>query len=587
MNQNCIDWSKNQKHNFYRRYGKRILDVSFSLLAAGLLLPLLCVLSLLVRIVHGSPVLFSPTRPGMNERIFHIYKFRSMSNAKNSEGKLLPEQNRITLLGKFLRTSSLDELPELFNIIRGDMSIVGPRPLSKGYLISYTEEQRIRHSVRPGLTGLAQISGRNNLSWDKRTEKDLEYVRDLSFLMDCEIVFRTIVKVLKRENITIPDGKELDFAAYNLVQEEGVTVHMKGNTTWPEIGSFFWMEDSVSEGNEKNKTWCPQDQDSIMTFSGRAAIALAVRDAKKTHEIKKAYVPSYCCLSMLQPLIDLDIAYDFYEVEFDGSEIKYHIDRNKKCDVLLIMKYFSTDVQGYDDTIHQMKKNGCVVIEDITHTLFDEEPANDEADYHVASLRKWLPIPAGGYLSKSTGMLSVKPEKESNHAVENILRAMREKRDYITGAGGNKAGYLQKFSSFEQDLIQLEVMLNIDDTSKRIIALYDVEKMKKKRKANADILYQRLKGIRGLSFLNTNYYSEKVTPLFVPVMLSTDKRDKLRKYLIDNGVYCPIHWPEIMGATPGIRKNELSLICDQRYSENDMNVMADLIADWCASNMAQ
>ena len=111
--------------------------------------------------------------------------------------------------------------------------------------------------------------------------------------------------------------------------------------------------------------------------------------------------------------------------------------------------------------------------------------------------------------------------------------------------------------------------------------------MKKKRKANADILYQRLKGIRGLSFLNTNYYSEKVTPLFVPVMLSTDKRDKLRKYLIDNGVYCPIHWPEIMGATPGIRKNELSLICDQRYSENDMNVMADLIADWCASNMAQ
>jgi len=574
-------------HRFYRYYGKRFLDVFLSVLALIFLSPLLLLLSVLVLIMHGSPILFSPTRPGMNERIFHICKFRSMSNAKNSEGKLLPEKDRLTKLGKFLRASSLDELPELINIIRGDMSIVGPRPLSKGYLISYTKAQRIRHSVRPGLTGLAQISGRNNLSWDKRTEIDLEYVRNLSFKLDCSIVLRTIIKVLKREDVTIPGGKQLDLAAFNLIEEEGENVHMKGDTSWPEIGSNFWLEKTDYDMAVHNTIWFPEDEDGTLTFSGRSAIALALRDAMKNREIKRAYVPSYCCLSMLQAFIDLNIPYDFYEVEFDGNEIKYHLDTEEKYGVLLIMKYFGVNVQEYDEYIHRMKQKGCIVIEDVTHTLFDVKPGNNEADYHVASLRKWVPSPAGGYLSKSKGLLALKPEKDSNHAVEKVLKAMNEKREYITGNGGKKANYLKDFSSFNQDLIQLDVMLKLDDVSCKIISSYDYDVMKCKRKANAEILYRRLKNINGLSFLDSGVDFEKKTPLFVPIILPELKRDELRQFLIDNGVYCPVHWPETIGAEPGIRKNELSLICDQRYAKKDMNAVADLIIMWCDLNITQ
>ena len=232
-----------------------------------------------------------------------------------------------------------------------------------------------------------------------------------------------------------------------------------------------------------------------------------------------------------------------------------------------------------------MKKNGCVVIEDITHTLFDEKPGNAEADYHVASLRKWIPAPAGGILSKAKGTLSLKPDKDSNHAVENMLEAMKEKREYITGAGGDKAKYLKLFSSCEQDLIQLDVMLDLDDGSKKILASYDIESMKRKGKSNAMILYSRLKDIKEISVLDTCFDPEEKTSLFVPIMLPSKMRDGLRAYLIDNGVYCPIHWPEIMGAEPGIRRNELSLVCDQRYSEKDMHATADLINEWCNNNV--
>ena len=437
-----MEHNKELGHKFYRYFGKRTLDILFSGLAIIILSPLLLVLCILVRVMHGSPILFAPTRPGMNERIFHILKFRSMSNATNSEGKLLPEMDRLTLLGKFLRASSLDELPELVNIFRGDMSIVGPRPLSKGYLMSYTKEQRLRHCVRPGLTGLAQISGRNNLPWDQRIDKDLEYVRDMSLALDCSIVLKTVFKVLRSEDVTIPGDKKLDLAAHNMVKEEGQEIIMKANTTWPEIGSHYWM-DRVIDSEKRNYDWNLGDEDGVLTFSGRAAIALALRDALKIKQIKKAYVPSYCCLSMLQPLIDLDIAYDFYDVEFYNGKLHYQINHDQRCDLLVFMRFFGADVDNYEETIKEFKNNGCVVIEDLTHTYFDDNSASSYADYHVTSLRKWFPTPAGGVLSKVHGQLSVKPDKDSNHAVEKKIKAMQEKDDYMHGRGGSKESFLK------------------------------------------------------------------------------------------------------------------------------------------------
>ena len=171
----------------YKKYVKRIIDVFVSLSVLVLLSPILLVLYFLVRIVLGKPVLFRHQRPGRGEKIFTLYKFRSMTDAKDTKGDLLPDEQRLTRLGRVLRSSSLDELPELLNILKGDMSIVGPRPLEVYFLPFYNERERHRHDVRPGLTGLAQVNGRNNLNWDQRFEYDIEYINKISFFIFCSI----------------------------------------------------------------------------------------------------------------------------------------------------------------------------------------------------------------------------------------------------------------------------------------------------------------------------------------------------------------------------------------------------------------
>ncbi|MGB4369944.1 MAG: sugar transferase [Caldicoprobacterales bacterium] len=194
-------------HNsgIYRKYIKRILDFVLSLAGIILLSPVLLIIAILVRINLGSPIIFKQERPGLNGKIFTLYKFRTMTDEVDENGELLDDELRLTKFGRLLRSTSLDELPELFNILRGDMSIVGPRPLLTEYLPYYKDEEKLRHSVRPGLTGLAQIKGRNLLEWDKRFALDVEYVKNLNFFMDLKIIIITIYKVLKRSDIV--DGQ--------------------------------------------------------------------------------------------------------------------------------------------------------------------------------------------------------------------------------------------------------------------------------------------------------------------------------------------------------------------------------------------
>jgi undecaprenyl phosphate N,N'-diacetylbacillosamine 1-phosphate transferase len=198
---------KRSESGFYRRYIKRPLDFILSLTAIIILAPVLLAVAALVRIKLGSPVIFKQKRVGLNERIFTIYKFRTMTDKHDKMGKLLPDGIRLTRYGRILRSTSLDELPELFNILKGDMAVVGPRPLLVQYLPYYTETERMRHDVRPGLTGLAQISGRNFLKWDARLAKDVEYVNKLSFLGDLNIILMTVSKVLRRQDISIDTSK--------------------------------------------------------------------------------------------------------------------------------------------------------------------------------------------------------------------------------------------------------------------------------------------------------------------------------------------------------------------------------------------
>ena len=185
----------------YKQYMKRCLDILLSVLALVLLSPVMLLTAILVRAKLGTPILFVQERPGKYEQIFKLLKFRTMTEKRDGNGELLPDEERLTKFGRFLRTTSLDELPELFNIVKGDMSIVGPRPLLVSYLPFYKKEERIRHSVRPGLTGLAQINGRNNLSWDDRLALDIRYVKTISFANDLKIIYMTIRKVLNRSDI--------------------------------------------------------------------------------------------------------------------------------------------------------------------------------------------------------------------------------------------------------------------------------------------------------------------------------------------------------------------------------------------------
>lgn len=185
----------------YKHFVKRLLDIVISGVALVLLSPLFLILAVLIRYKLGSPVIFHQNRPGKDKKIFNLCKFRTMTDEKDSNGDLLPDDKRLTSLGRILRSTSLDELPELWNIFKGDMSIIGPRPLLVSYLPYYTEEEQLRHTVRPGLTGLAQVNGRNFIDWDKRLKKDVEYVRNLTFLMDISIIWKTVKVVFVKENV--------------------------------------------------------------------------------------------------------------------------------------------------------------------------------------------------------------------------------------------------------------------------------------------------------------------------------------------------------------------------------------------------
>lgn len=191
----------------YRAYIKRALDFLLALIGLIVLSPLLLVVTVWLHFANkGAGVLFTQERPGKDERIFKLYKFKSMTDERDEEGNLLPDGKRLTPVGRFIRKTSLDELPQLWNVLKGDMSLVGPRPLFVDYLPYYTTKERLRHTVRPGITGLAQVRGRSYLPWDQKLTTDVEYVEHLSFSLDCRILFKTVANVLTSKDVAVDPG---------------------------------------------------------------------------------------------------------------------------------------------------------------------------------------------------------------------------------------------------------------------------------------------------------------------------------------------------------------------------------------------
>ncbi len=569
-----------RKNSLYRNYIKRILDVVLSIVALVMLCPLLLITAALVRVKLGSPVVFKQPRPGKDEKIFYLLKFRSMTNDIGEDGRLLPDSQRLTKFGKFLRSSSLDELLELINIIRGDMSIVGPRPLSIFYLPHYPSNIRKRHDVRPGLTGLAQVNGRNNLPWDDRFMMDIEYVDNVSFGLDVKIILGTVLKVLKHSDIAVRGTNQIkDYGPYCVLKEEGEGGNRMTDMTFSEIGSYFWLDGNEEMGSRNKINWLPAMNDSCFTFSGRNAIDVVIRDILKNQRIDVVYAPSYCCISMLQEFIDRGLKIVFYDINFENGKFTYQIPEVLPHSVILIMSYFGLNTTETHRTIERLHNSGALIIEDITHSLLRKDAVSNSCDYVVASLRKWFSIPTGGWAGKKNGLFSEKPELDSNHAVEEKIAAMKEKYDYLSGKVDSKENFLLTQAKFENDLIHVDRMLKIDDVSLSVLEHLNIDEIVNRRRQNAEILINGLSNLLPIIQIPEIDTSVDV-PLFVPVLMETEKRDSLRKYLIDRGIYCPVHWPEVMGATVGIRANELSLICDQRYSAGDMKVIAETIKHW-------
>ena len=571
------------ENRFYKIYVKRFLDIALSTMALVVLSPLLFLTAILVRIKLGSPVVFKQPRPGKGEKIFYLLKFRSMTNEIGQDGRLLPDSQRLTKFGKFLRASSLDELLELINIIRGDMSIVGPRPLSIFYLPHYSSNLRKRHDVRPGLTGLAQVNGRNNLPWDDRFTMDIEYVDNVSFGLDVKIILDTVWKVLKHSDVSVRGAKQIkDYGPYCVLKEEIAGGEKTGNMKYSEIGSYFWLDGGEKKENlkdQKSISWLPVMEDDCFTFSGRNAIAIAIRDILNRHKIDTVFVPSYCCVSMLQEFIDRGLKIEFYDVGYEGGRFTYQTPQCGNHSLVLIMSYFGLDTSVARKVIKEVQAAGAIVIEDITHSLLHKDAVSESSDYVVASLRKWFPIPTGGWVGKKGGQISEKPEMESNHAVIEKIAAMHQKYNYLTGKIKSKESFLLKQATFENDLIHVDRLLKIDDTSLGILKGIDVNKVINQRRSNTKMLIDGLEDLGTLISIPHVNLSVDV-PLFLPIFMEKEKRDSLRKYLIDRGIYCPVHWPEVMGASVGVRENELSLICDQRYSDGDMQAIINVIHAW-------
>lgn len=573
--------------NLYRLFLKRTFDIIIATLATIILSPILLILAILVRIKLGSPIIFKQDRPGKKEKIFYLYKFRSMTNETDEDGKLLPDNLRITKFGRILRSTSLDELPELFNIIKGDMSIVGPRPLSFDYLPYYSTLERIRHEVRPGLTGLAQINGRNNLPWEGRFALDIEYVKNISFINDLKIIIYTILKVFKGSDVVVRDSNPLkSFNVYRNVSSEFSSIPIKKQNIFKEIGGFYWIEDDMESEKPESENILnklPKMEDSSFTFSGRNAIKLAIEDFLNNHTLKNVYIPSFCCNGMLQPFVQYGIKTKFYDIKLENGKFVYNLPKINKGDIFVIMSYFGLNNADELEAIKIIKGKGGIVIEDITHSLLKNISFSSESDYLVASLRKWMAIPTGGWIGKRGGKLIMTPHQDSNHAVKDNIYGMKEKCDYLKGNKEDK-DFLIKLARFDTGIVKIEKEYKIDDLSFKILHSININEIIEKRKNNSKILIKGLKDL-SLSFIEIpNIDFSKDVPIFIPIFLDKEERDSLHNYLQNNGIYCPIHWSEILGASSDIKERELSLVCDQRYSETDMKIILGTIIEWIEIN---
>lgn len=345
-----------------------------------------------------------------------------------------------------------------------------------------------------------------------------------------------------------------------------------------EIGSEFYLDKSCIQGNDKiisNNLYFGED--NKLVFLGRTAIDYVLNDILNDRKIKKAYLPSYCCSSIIQPFIDREINIDFYDVYYDNG-LKYNIDYKKECDIFFVINYFGYQDNSLDYYIDILKQRNIVIIEDITHSLLSRRVFNKHSNYVIASLRKWFGILSGGIACKIGNIFYeqklVKPEEK---IINNKFEAMTEKRNYLNNGNEiRKKVYLEKFEYFNEKIINYYKNIDIDDCSINILKTINIELIREQRINNSRIIYSQLKNCNEINFLNE--IKDGDCPLFVPLIMKKNIKEKISQGLINKKIYCPSHWPKPnIECKSNIYGNELSLICDQRYKLDDMYYMTETI----------
>ncbi|MEG1790801.1 MAG: sugar transferase [Clostridia bacterium] len=562
------DYKKIKKPSISKLFLKRVFDICSSAVAILILLPFFLFFTPIVAIIMKGNPFFVQKRVGKNGKIFNILKYRTMTNGKDKEGNLLPDKDRLTKLGKFLRATSIDELPELLNIFTGQMSVVGPRPLLRVYFPFYSAEQLQRHMVRPGLTGLAQISGRNNITWEQKIEYDLEYINKLNFLYDLKIIFMTIAKVLKKDDVVVQGSSQIKEFYDEWVLPE--------NLMEKEIGSSFVF----GAENKGNGLRVVTDKKNLtLVNSGRNAIKVVLQQEK----VKKAFIPIFTCESVIKAFVDEGIEIEYYDVDKQlnikkGLYKKISLQKNKS--IVYLQNYFcSYNLDGVKKKLKKYKN--VVVVEDITHSMLDNRKFVN-ADYYVGSIRKWAGVWEGGIVFSNSDI--VIETASDNCLVDKLTNvAALQKEYYLNGKLEIKKIFREKLSDIEH-IFDFKETQSIAQQTKQLMECVDFENIAKIRKEN----YYNL----GLMLTEFNVVKPifeidvgKSVPLYFPVY--ADDREKLQKYFCENKIYCPIIWPKSNFAVENcnseadyIYKHILCFPIDQRYNIDDMKKIFKVLEEY-------
>ena len=570
----------------YKNYFKRFIDFTLTLVGLICISPILVVLCILVRIKLGSPIFFKQVRITKGEKPFKMMKFRTMSDARDSDGNLLPDEDRFTRFGDFLRNSSLDELPELFNVLKGDMSLIGPRPLYPVYLPYYTKEEANRHDVRAGITGLAQINGRNLSKWNDRFAYDIKYVKELSFVNDIKILWRTFFKVASQEDIGQPSVEEekplhlcRPVQRPELLNEEDLKKFAQFFATKKRqgIGSDYWISEAevLSAKNAPYKM-LPDDATYFSSCRGALQTILKHIDVKN----KVALLPAFTCHAVLEPFVQNGYKVLPYhlnkDLSVDWTSLRKLVSDNG-ANVVLVHSYFGFDtLKGCEDTFEYLKKNGVIIIEDMTQRVFSGFKST-EADYHVGSLRKWLPIPDGGYLM---GIKVNQPNKEDKDLVNIRLQAMYQKAEYMNGHRDDNT-FRSLFAESEEIINTRKEPFGMSDVAKRVYSASDLKKASDLRKHNYKFLEE---GLCGYPFnMPLKAQNGQEVPFMMPLLV-TERRKELQSYLAKNNIFATVIWgcpeefkPLLNADDKYIYESILCLACDQRYNEEDMKHIVNTI----------